>query len=105
MKIYLYFILVILLGCAKSSSDERNEGQFYSERSSESNLFSLERITTITLQDLEESIGAPLYQLEIDSDNNLYLFDTVESKFIKYDSTGKFLKTLGRMGRGYFSPQ
>lgn len=98
MKIYPFLILLVIsINC---NSDAKTD-LFFSKKSKQDIKLELKKVNTITLEhSIDGSIGAPLYNVEFSTDGDMYFFDTIESKFVIFDSTGKFLRTFGRMGRG-----
>jgi hypothetical protein len=101
MKLFVQcFFLLAFLSCVQKEKEDANDA-YFSKKTKENIQLKLNKISTITLENHKNgSIGAPLYNIEFDTFGNMYFFDTIESKFIIYDSKGKFLKTFGRAGRG-----
>lgn len=97
-KFGLLTLLILIISCGPEKNESRLN--FYSEESIDSSL-GFQLVRTITLGDSESpNIGAPLYNIEFDNKDRMYFFDTIESKFIVYDSSGKYLSSFGRSGRG-----
>tara|TARA_R110002124_G_scaffold120157_2_gene278015 strand:+ start:676 stop:1797 length:1122 start_codon:yes stop_codon:yes gene_type:complete len=101
MKLYLLAVIGFIFFSCTQKKTKQDIHQYFSKKTSENIQLKLNKISTLTLENHEEeSIGAPLYNVEFDTSGNMYFFDTIESKFIIYDNKGRFLKTLGRVGRG-----
>jgi len=48
----------------------------------------------------EETTLAPLVSLAVDGEGNVYALDRQEHRIMVYDSTGRFLRQIGRPGQG-----
>ncbi|MEP1139842.1 MAG: 6-bladed beta-propeller, partial [Balneola sp.] len=91
------FFSFILISCSQNVEID----SFFTKKSSENVNLELKKVNTIILENSKKgSIGAPLYNVEFDASENMYFFDTIESKFIVFDIKGKLIKTFGREGRG-----
>ncbi len=101
MEVFKFGLLTLLMLTVSCGLEEnKRQVNFHSEENIDSSL-GFQLVRTITLGDSESpSIGAPLYNVEFDSDDRMYFFDTIESKFIVYDSNGKYVSSFGRAGRG-----
>ena len=100
-KSTIIFLALLFVSCGKKEAQNQGTNTFYSVRKLGEVELELVKKKTIVLQNsVQQSIGLPLYKVEFSSEGNLYFFDIRKSSFLVFDSSGVFLKSFGRYGRG-----
>ena len=95
------FIFCQIVFCSVDEN-ELTETIIISDRQqySDNELLGLEKIYSISIDNLDESYISNASWLQIDNDRNLYVLDHYEAKIYVYDENGNFIKSFGRPGQG-----
>ena len=113
MKKYLFVVLAIIIALTSCSKDktftveEKDGVKYFSNKGVPSELEfdpALKLIVKISGtesdDDAEERIFSNIYDLVVDSEQSIYIADSHSSTIKKFDKTGKYINTFGRLGGG-----
>ncbi len=108
LRFYFFLVCFVFLNCGSKVSRETKDGVLYiknpehglwQDREENPIVFELEKTFGVENEPDEEMFSTISY-IFTDANNNVYLFDRRESRFVSFNAEGEFVWITGRWGEG-----
>jgi len=103
-SVYFRFLFIcsffIIFACSHEKDINKQFIQNYAPKYAGSEFITLEKLYKIPIDEFDKYFISEIWSMDVDRDTNLYVLDYWESTVTVFDKNGKFLRTMGGVGRG-----